>query len=90
MEQPITRSKRIKQKPLNPYPNLETPETMSSWLQRQASSHQTQLAATALLSGALVAGTIYGFQSLRRSVAVEELKASIPNIDEHHHADRVH
>lgn len=65
------------------------PETMSSWLERQASSHQVQLAATALLSGVAVAGIIYGSQAIRRKTAVDELKASIPELDDSHHADMV-
>ncbi len=60
----------------------EQPETMSSWLQRQASSHHAQLAATAVLSGAAVAGAIFGIQALRRQIAVEDLKASIPGFDD--------
>lgn len=64
-------------------------ETMSSWLERQASNHQVQLAATAVLSGIAVAGIIYGTQAARRKVAVDELKASIPEISETHHAQTV-
>ncbi|RAH84855.1 hypothetical protein BO86DRAFT_453907 [Aspergillus japonicus CBS 114.51] len=62
---------------------------MSSWLQRQGSSHQSQLAATAVLSGAAVAGVILGYQALRRKEAVQQLKASIPSIDEQHHAEKL-
>lgn len=58
--------------------------SMSSWIQRQASSHHVQLAGAALLGGAAVAGTIFGVQAIRRRVAMDELKASIPNIDEDH------
>lgn len=65
-------------------------ETMTSWFERQASSHQVQLAAAAILSGAVVAGTIYGTQAIRREKRVEELKASIPELSESHHADLVH
>ncbi|KAL8813014.1 MAG: hypothetical protein Q9200_000601 [Gallowayella weberi] len=57
---------------------------MSSWVERQLSSHQFQLAATAVVSGITVAGLIYGGQAIRRKVAVEELKASIPPLDEEH------
>lgn len=64
-------------------------ESMSSWFERHISSHQVQLAATALLSGATVAGLIYGGQAIRRRVAVEQLKASIPPIDDEHQAQRV-
>ena len=65
------------------------PETMSAWLQRHASSHQTQLVGTAFLSGLAVATTIFGVQALRRRVAIDELKASIPNVDEGHRAEAV-
>lgn len=67
----------------------ENQDTMSSWIERQFSSHQAQLAATALISGVTVAGLIYGGQAIRRRVAVEQLKASIPPIDEEHQAQRV-
>ena len=64
-------------------------ESMSSWLERQASSHHFQLAATAVISGAAVAGLIYGGQAIRRKAAVDELKASIPELDESHHSETV-
>lgn len=51
---------------------------MSDWLQRHAHSHAVQLAGVALLSGAAVAGSIFGVQAVRRREAVEALKASIP------------
>ena len=57
-------------------------ETMSQWLQNQASSHKVQLAATAVASGLVVAGAIFGAQALRRQVIIEDIKASIPDIDE--------
>ncbi|CAG7916949.1 unnamed protein product [Penicillium olsonii] len=63
--------------------------TMSSWLQRQAGSSHGQLATTAVLSGAAVAGAIFGYQSYRRKEAVSDLKASIPNIDESHPAGKL-
>lgn len=62
---------------------------MASWLEKQAGSHQVQLAATAVLSGAAVAAGILGFQAMKRHAAVEKLKASIPKIDERHHAEKV-
>ena len=62
---------------------------MTSWLERQASSHQVQLAATAVFSGIAIAGLIYGSQAIQRRAAVDELKASIPDLDESHHADLV-
>ncbi|KAL8671635.1 MAG: hypothetical protein Q9168_003862 [Polycauliona sp. 1 TL-2023] len=64
-------------------------DSMSSWFERQLSSHQFQLAATAVISGITVAGLIYGGQAIRRKVAVDELKASIPPIDEEHQAQRL-
>ena len=64
-------------------------ETMTSWLERQASSHHVQLAAAAVFSGVTVAGLIYGIQAIRRNEAVQELKASIPELNENHHADMV-
>ena len=70
-------------------PDSPRPETMSSWFERQASNHQVQLAATAVLSGIAVAGIIYGSQAARRKVAIDELKASIPDISETHHAQTV-
>ena len=62
---------------------------MSSWLERQGSSHQTQLITTAILSGITVIGVVFGVQAVRRQVAVDDLKASIPNVDEPHDADTV-
>lgn len=62
---------------------------MSSWLHRQAGSSNNQLATTAVLSGAAVAGAIFGFQAYKRKEAVHDLKASIPTIDEEHHAAKV-
>lgn len=53
------------------------------------SSHKTQLAATAVLSGAAVAGAIFGYQAYKRQEAVSELKDSIPDINEQHHAEKV-
>jgi hypothetical protein len=62
---------------------------MASWLQRQAGSQSTQLATTAVLSGAAVAGAIFGYQAVRRKEAVHDLKASIPKLDEQHYAEKV-
>ncbi len=62
---------------------------MSSWLQRQASSHNAQLVGTALLSGVAVAGAMFGIQALRRQIAIEDLKASIPGSDEKENSNRV-
>lgn len=62
---------------------------MSSWIQHHASSHQTQLAATAVLSGAAVAGAIFGYQSLKRQEAVRDLKDSIPEVNDRHRTEKV-
>jgi hypothetical protein len=62
---------------------------MLSWLQKQASSPNVQLAATAVLSGAAVIGAMHSLQALRRQAAVEDLKASIPEVNERHHAEQV-
>lgn len=62
---------------------------MSSWLQRQAGAQTSQLATTAVLSGAAVASAIFGYQAYRRKEAVHDLKASIPDLDEEHHAEKV-
>jgi hypothetical protein len=62
---------------------------MSSWLQRQASSHNAQLVGTALLSGVAVTGAMFGIQALRRQIAIEDLKASIPGSDEKENSNGV-
>ena len=64
-------------------------KAMASWLERQASSHQVQLGLVAVCSGLAVAGTILGAQAIRKEKRVEELKASIPELSESHHADMV-
>ena len=60
-----------------------------SWLDRQCSNHNVQLAAAALVSGIMVASTIYGVQAIQRKERVEELKASIPELSEDYKADLV-
>lgn len=62
---------------------------MTSWLERQTSSHRVQLAAAAIASGVVVAGAIYGAQAIRREENLERLKASIPDEDESHPANLV-
>jgi len=62
---------------------------MTAWLERQAANHHVQLAATAVVSGIAVAGLIYGTQAARRKVAVDDLKASIPELNESYHAQKV-
>ncbi|CEJ60218.1 Putative ThiF domain protein [Penicillium brasilianum] len=62
---------------------------MSSWLHRQAGSQTSQLATTAVLSGAAVAGAIFGYQAYKRKEAVYDLKASIPSLDDEHPATKL-
>ena len=89
MERPTFSKKEKKQAHFDERLQTRPPETMASWLDRQFASHRVQLAATAVLSGAAVAATIYGAQAIRRKERVEELKASIPELDEKHHAEMV-
>ncbi len=60
-----------------------------SWVSRTGSHVQLQFAATALVSGAVVAVAILGYQQIRRQVKVEDLKSSIPAISKDHHAEPV-
>lgn len=62
---------------------------MSSWFQHHANSPQSQLTATAVISGAAVASALLGYQALRRREAVGSLKASIPDINDKHQAEKV-
>ncbi|KAF2003136.1 hypothetical protein P154DRAFT_618126 [Amniculicola lignicola CBS 123094] len=62
---------------------------MSSWISRTTSSHNAQLITTAIVSGVVVGGAILGFQQARRMYRVNELKDSIPDIGEEHHATRL-
>ena len=64
--------------------------TMSSWVEKQLSSHPFQLAATAILSGVAVTGLIFGSQAIRRQVVIDELKETIPDVDEEHDAEKVY
>lgn len=57
-------------------------ESMTSWIGRVSTSQQAQLAATAIVSGAVVAGAILGYQSIRRHERVSELKSGIPEAKE--------
>jgi hypothetical protein len=51
---------------------------------------QAQFAATAIVSGAVVAGAILGYQAVRRHERVEDLKSSIPELGRGGHmADKV-
>jgi tRNA threonylcarbamoyladenosine dehydratase len=69
--------------------NLYDRPRMSGWLQEQALSQRVQLIATAVLSGFAVASTILSVQALRRKIAIEDLKASIPNSEEDPRVQRV-
>ncbi|RFU30244.1 hypothetical protein B7463_g6080, partial [Scytalidium lignicola] len=60
-----------------------------SWLSRAASSSQAQFAATALVSGAVVAGAILGYQHIRRQEKIEDLKSSIPELGREHRAEKL-
>ncbi|OAK97012.1 hypothetical protein IQ06DRAFT_350719 [Phaeosphaeriaceae sp. SRC1lsM3a] len=62
---------------------------MSSWISKATESRNAQLITTAVVSGAIVASTIIGFQQARRLYRVADLKASIPEIDDEHHAQRL-
>ncbi|KAI1803442.1 ubiquitin-protein ligase molybdopterin-converting factor [Daldinia bambusicola] len=53
---------------------------MSSILERATVNSKVQLAATALASGAVVAGTILGYQRLQRKERINQLKESIPSL----------
>lgn len=64
-------------------------ETMASWFSRTMSSSQAQFAATAVVSGAVVAGAIFGYQHIRRQERVEDLKHSIPELSRDHMPEKV-
>lgn len=66
------------QAPPPPEPEPESPRTMSSWFQRATGSTKAQFAATAIVSGAVVAGAILGYQHVKRIERTEDLKKSIP------------
>ncbi|KAI4864350.1 ubiquitin-protein ligase molybdopterin-converting factor [Hypoxylon rubiginosum] len=53
---------------------------MASFLERASSNSKVHLAATAIASGAVVAGAILGFQRLRREERIHQLKDSIPSL----------
>ncbi|CAO2651587.1 Nn.00g041570.m01.CDS01 [Neocucurbitaria sp. VM-36] len=62
---------------------------MSSWISRATESRNAQLITTAAVSGFVVASAILGFQKARRMTMVADLKASIPDISDEHHAQRL-
>ncbi|KAI1818613.1 ubiquitin-protein ligase molybdopterin-converting factor [Poronia punctata] len=55
---------------------------MASFLDRASANSRVQLAATAVVSGAVVAGAILGYQRLRQEERVQNLKSSIPSLSE--------
>lgn len=57
-------------------------KNMASFLSRAASNTQFQLATTAVVSGAVVAGTILGYQRLQRESRISHLKHSIPELED--------
>lgn len=62
---------------------------MSSWISRATESRNAQLITTAAVSGFVVASAILGFQKARRMARVADLKASIPELNDDHHAQRM-
>lgn len=62
---------------------------MSSWISKATESRNAQLITTAAVSGAVVASAILGYQKALRMTKVADLKASIPEINDDHHAQRV-
>lgn len=62
---------------------------MSSWVSRATENRNAQLITTATVSGFVVASAILGFQKARRMTRVADLKASIPDVSDEHHAQRV-
>ncbi|KKY23360.1 putative ubiquitin-protein ligase molybdopterin-converting factor [Diplodia seriata] len=62
---------------------------MSSWISRNSYSHNSQLAATAVASGALAASLVLGYQAARRKYKVESLKAHIPEPGQDHPTTRL-
>lgn len=75
--------------PHSPPPTPPRRESRMAWLSRAVSSQQAQFAATALISGAVVAGAILGYQAVRRQEKIEDLKSSIPELGREHHAEEV-
>ncbi|KAH6625690.1 hypothetical protein C7974DRAFT_205620 [Boeremia exigua] len=62
---------------------------MSSWISRATENRNAQLVTTAVVSGVVVASTILGFQKARRMYRLADLKASIPDVTDDHHATRL-
>jgi hypothetical protein len=67
-------------------------KTMSQWLERierHVSLQRIQIASVAILASVATTGVIFGSFALRRRIATEDLKASIPTLGEKHHAENV-
>ncbi|EPS39681.1 hypothetical protein H072_6516 [Dactylellina haptotyla CBS 200.50] len=62
-------------------------QSVSSSLSTFAQSHRAQLAATALVSGLVVGGTILGYQTSKRRIRTKMLKDSIALTPEHEGED---
>ncbi|RVD84611.1 uncharacterized protein DFL_006352 [Arthrobotrys flagrans] len=62
-------------------------QSMGSSLSSLATSHRAQLAATALVSGLVVGGTILGYQSSKRRIRTQMLKESISHISDDDEGD---
>jgi len=70
---------------LPPQVNREEKGIMATWFSRE----KVQLAATAVVSGAVVAGAILGYQHVRRQERVDDLKRGIPDVGDGHEVDKV-
>jgi len=62
---------------------------MTSWVSDALTSHKVQLAATAVVSGAVVASAILGLQTAKRVYRVNDLKDSIPDLHDHKNVGKV-
>jgi len=62
---------------------------MSQWLSSHNYSHQTQLIGAAIIGGLAAVTTIYSIQAIRGDVAVEDLKASKPQLTDKRKTQRV-
>ncbi|KAK6335899.1 hypothetical protein TWF730_003273 [Orbilia blumenaviensis] len=67
--------------------NTFSMQSVSSSLSSIANSHRAQLAATALVSGLVVGGTILGYQSSKRRIKTQMLKESISNNGSYHESE---